>query len=77
MAQAANSQRDLSGVLEALAGALAGLVPVDLIGVITHERGKARARAIYLGSDPRQPDESHEAYVRRIAGATVALDDTY
>jgi hypothetical protein len=32
VAQAANSQRDLSRVLEAVAGALEGLVPIDLVG---------------------------------------------
>ena len=48
--QAANSQRDLSSVLAALAGALEGLVPVDLIGVVTHTPETVRARAIYFRS---------------------------
>jgi formate hydrogenlyase transcriptional activator len=77
VAQAANSQRDLSKVLEAVAGALAGLVPIDLIGVSTHERGRVRARAIFMSSDPRRPDESHEAYVRRISEAAGGSEDTY
>ena len=77
VAQAANSQRDLSRVLEAVAGALEGLVPIDLIGVITHECAGARARAIFLGSDPRRLGESHEAYVRRISKATGGKEDTY
>ena len=77
VAQAANSQRDLSSVLEAVAGALEGLVPVDLIGVFTHERGGARDRAIYVRSDPRRSDESQEAYVRRISERTGATESTY
>ena len=77
VAQAANAQRDLSAVLEAVAGALEGLVPVDIVGVVTHERGGVRNRAIYLRSDPRRLDESQEAYVRRISDATGGTEDTF
>jgi formate hydrogenlyase transcriptional activator len=77
VAQAANSRRDLSRVLEAVAGALVELLPIDLIGVITHERAGARARAIFLVGDPRRPGESQEAYVRRISEATGGSEDTY
>ncbi len=48
VAQAANSQRDLSRVLQAVADALEGLVPVDLIAVVTHEGGGIRARALHF-----------------------------
>ena len=61
VSQAANSQRDLSSVLEAVADALEGLVPVDVIGVFTHEGGRARTRAIYLRGVPRRPGESQGA----------------
>jgi formate hydrogenlyase transcriptional activator len=77
VAQATNSQRDLSGVLEAVAGALEKLVPVDMVGVVTHERGGVRNRAMYLRSDPRRLDESQEAYVRRISDATGGREDTF
>jgi hypothetical protein len=33
VAQAANSRRDLSSVLQAVAGGLEGLVPIDLIRI--------------------------------------------
>jgi formate hydrogenlyase transcriptional activator len=77
VAQATNSQRDLSGVLEAVATALEGLVPVDMVGVVTHERGGVRNRAMYVRSDPRRSDESQEAYVRRISDATGGREDTF
>ena len=69
VAQAANSRRDLSSVLDAVASALEGLVPVDLIGVVTHEPEAVRARAIYFRSAPRGSGESQDAYVRRFSEA--------
>ena len=42
VAQAANSRRDLSSVLDAVAGALEDLVPIDLISVVTHEPATVR-----------------------------------
>jgi hypothetical protein len=48
VAQAANSRRDLSSVLDAVASALEDLVPIDLIGVVTHEPAWVRARAIHF-----------------------------
>src|SRR5512139_1987549 len=77
VAKAAHSRRDLSSVLQAVAGALEGLVPVDMVGVVTHERGGVRNRAIHLRSDPRRSDESQEAYVRRISDATGGTEDTF
>jgi hypothetical protein len=61
VAQAANSLRDLSSVLDTEAGALEGLVPIDLIGVITHQPTGIRLRAVYLRSTPRRSDESQAA----------------
>jgi signal transduction histidine kinase len=67
VAQAANSRRDLSSVLDAVAGALEELVPIDLIGVVTHERDVARARAIHICRAPRGPGETHGEYVVRFS----------
>ena len=77
VSQAANSQRDLSSVLAAVAGALEGLVPVDLIGVVTHERETVRARAIYFRSAPRASGESQDAYVQRFSEAAGATGDKW
>jgi formate hydrogenlyase transcriptional activator len=77
VAQAANSQRDLSSVLQAVAGALEGLVPVDGLLVFTYEGGRARMRAIYLRGAPRRSGESQQAYLRRFSEATGAADGTY
>ena len=76
-AQAANSQRDLSRVLAAVAGALKGLVSVDGLLVFTYEGGRARMRAIYLRGAPRRSCESQQAYLRRFSEATGAADGTY
>jgi signal transduction histidine kinase len=75
VAQAANSCRDLSSVLDAVAGALQHLVSVDLIAVVTHERDFARARAIHFRRAPRGPAESHAGYVLRIAESTGGARD--
>jgi formate hydrogenlyase transcriptional activator len=75
VAQAANSRRDLSSVLDVVASALEGHVPIDLIGVVTHGPETVRARAIYHRSAPRASGESQKAFVRRFseaAGATGA-----
>jgi formate hydrogenlyase transcriptional activator len=77
VSQAANSQRDLSSVLQAVAGALEGLVPVDGLFVFTYEGGSARNRAIYLRGAPRRSGESQQAYLRRFSEATGSADDTY
>src|SRR5262245_18674263 len=59
VAQAAHSRPDLSSVLDAVASALEGLVAVDLIAVVTHEReGVIRARAFYFRGHPRHSGES-------------------
>jgi GAF domain-containing protein len=75
VAQAANSRRELSSVLDVVASALEGHVPIDLIGVVTHGPETVRARAIYHRSAPRASGESQKAFVRRFseaAGATGA-----
>jgi formate hydrogenlyase transcriptional activator len=78
VAQAANSCRDLSSVLEVVAGALHELVPIDLIGVVTHERGDTvRARAVHFCHAPRAPDESHDAYVVRFSESFGGTGDSW
>jgi formate hydrogenlyase transcriptional activator len=77
VAQAANSRRDLSSVLDAVAGALEDLVPIDLIGVVTHEPASVRARAIHFRSAPRGCGESQDAYVRRFSEASGATEDRW
>jgi len=77
VAQAANSRRDLSSVLDAVATALEELVPVDLIGVVTHEAEAVRARAIYFRRAPRGSGESQDAYVRRFSEAYGATGDSW
>ena len=77
VSEAANSQRDLSSVLEAVAGALEGLVSVDGIMVFTYEGERYRNRAIYLRGVPRRSGESQQAYLGRFADTIKASDDTY
>jgi formate hydrogenlyase transcriptional activator len=77
VAQAANSRRELSSVLDVVATALEDLVPVDLIGVVTHEPEKVRARAIYFRSAPRGSGESQDAYVRRFSESYGAAGDSW
>jgi formate hydrogenlyase transcriptional activator len=78
VAQAANSCRDLSSVLEVVAGALEELVPIDLIGVVTHERGDTvRARAIHFCRAPRDPGESQDAYVVRFSESFGGTRDSW
>ena len=61
--------------MAALAAALEGLVPVDLIAVVKHEGGAIRVHALHFGSAPRRSDESQEAYVGRFTEATGAMAD--
>jgi len=78
VSQAANSQRDLTSVLEAVADALDEIVPIDLVGVLTHEPAGVRVRGLCFRADPRLPGESQAAYVHRITEATGAKEeDTY
>jgi formate hydrogenlyase transcriptional activator len=77
VAQEANSRRDLSSVLDVLASAFEGLVPIDLLGVVTHGPETVRARAIYHRGAPRAPGESQEAYVRRFSEAAGATGDQW
>jgi formate hydrogenlyase transcriptional activator len=77
VAQAANARRDLSSVLDAVAGALEDLVPIDLIGVVTHEPAWVRARAIYFRRAPRDSGETQDAYVRRFSEASGATGDRW
>jgi len=77
VAQAANSCRDLSSVLEVVAGALRELVPIDLIGVVTHEGDSVKARGIHFRRAPRGPGESHEAYVVRFSESFGGKGDSW
>jgi formate hydrogenlyase transcriptional activator len=77
VAHAANSHRDLSGVLQAVAGALEGLVSVDGLGVFTYEGDRARIRAAYYRVVPRRAGESQEAYLRRFSEATGGVEGTH
>ncbi len=78
VSQAANAQRELTSVLEAAAGALDEIVPIDLIGVLTHEPAGVRVRGLCFRGDPRLPGEGHAVYVHRITEATGAKgEDTY
>jgi formate hydrogenlyase transcriptional activator len=76
VAEAANSRRDLTSVLEAMAAGLEPLVAVDLMGVVTHEGEDARARAIYVRSDPRGSRKSPE-YIRRFSERTGGSGDRW
>jgi formate hydrogenlyase transcriptional activator len=69
VAEAANSRLDLSTVLDAVAGALGKLVPIDAIGVITLKGETLRPLAIHNPQDPRREDESQHDYVRRVSEA--------
>ena len=75
VSQAANARRELSSVLEAVMDALEGLVPVDLIGVVTRGPGGLRALAAHFRSVPRRPGESHGAYVERLSEATGVREE--
>ena len=78
VSQAANAQRELTSVLEAVAGALDAIVPIDLIGALTHEPAGVRARGLCLRGNPRLPGESPATYVHRITEATGAMgEDTF
>jgi len=77
VAQAAHSRRDLSSVLNAVATALEELVPIDLIGVVTHEREAVRARAIHFRNAPRGSGESQDDYVRRFSEGAGAAEDRW
>src|SRR5512145_3425477 len=76
VAEAANSWRDRSSVLDSVAGALEGLVSVDAVGVLTREGEASRPIAVHLRSNARREDEPHHAYVQRVVEETGGLDET-
>jgi len=55
VSEAANAQRDLAAVLDAVARALKPFVPVDAIGAITIDGETARAHAIHIEGVDRRP----------------------
>jgi len=74
VAQAANSRRDLSSVVDAVAAALRELVPLDVIGVVTHEREGLRALAGHFPALPRSAGETHAGYVARLSKKLATED---
>jgi formate hydrogenlyase transcriptional activator len=69
VAQAANSRRDVSSVMDAVAGALEKLVTIDMIGVVTREGAGLRPLGVYFRGAPRRPGENHGSYVDRMSQA--------
>jgi len=65
VSEAANAQRDLSGVLEAVARALKPFVPVDAIAAITIEGDVARTHALHIEGVQRRPGEPVEETMAR------------
>jgi formate hydrogenlyase transcriptional activator len=65
VSEAANAQRDLAAVLDAVARALKPFVPVDAIGAITIDGDMARAHAIHIEGVQRRSGESVDELVVR------------
>ncbi|HET9793906.1 MAG TPA: sigma 54-interacting transcriptional regulator [Thermoanaerobaculia bacterium] len=65
VSEAANAQRDLAAVLEAVARALKPFVPVDAIAAITIEGDVARTHAIHIEGVERRPGEPVEETMAR------------
>lgn len=68
IAEAANRHLELSRVLDSAVAALADLVPIDAIGLMTREGEVFRPLAAYHRDVHRRDDESDLAYARRLAG---------
>lgn len=75
VAEAANSRRDLSSLLDIVANALHDRVPIDVIGLMTRKGEELRPLAVYFRSNPRRADEPNHAYVQRISEATASERD--
>ena len=65
VSEAANAQRDLAGVFEAVARALKPFVPVDAIAAITIDGDLARTHAIHIEGVERRPGEPVEETMAR------------
>ena len=65
VSEAANAQRDLAGVLEAVARALKPFIPVDAIAAITIDGGVARTHALHVEGVERRPGEPVEETMAR------------
>ncbi len=63
--EAINSERELQGMLAAVADVLVPAVPMDGIGLIAFEIEKPRPYAIHVVGSPRREDESVEDLIRR------------
>jgi len=68
VSEAANAQRDLAAVLDAVARALKPFVPVDAIGAITIDGEMARAHAIHIEGVDRRAGESVDELMARALG---------
>ena len=66
ISEAANAHLDLSALLDAVALALEGLVPIDNIGVIGCEAGVAKSISGHVRATPRRSDEPEGTYVDRV-----------
>ena len=65
VSEAANAQRDLAAVLEAVVRALKPFVPVDAIGAITVDGTIARAHAIHIEGVGHRPGEAIDEMMAR------------
>ncbi len=74
IAEAANRHLDLSRVLDSVALALGGLVPIDALGVITRDGEAFRVLAAYHRDLRPAEDESDLAYARRLTGDALERD---
>jgi formate hydrogenlyase transcriptional activator len=69
VAEATNAHLDLSSVLDAVSEALAQLVPVDVLALVTRDGEVARMLGGHVGPQPRRSDEAAEAYFERAVPA--------
>jgi len=69
ISEAANRHLELSRVLDSVATALQGLVPIDAVGVMTREGEVLRPLAAYHREVSRDDGETEAAYLRRLTKA--------
>ena len=66
ISEAANRHLELSRVLDSVAAALHGLVPIDGVGLMTREGEVFRPVAVYHRNVSRGDRETELAYIRRV-----------
>jgi len=77
VAEAANAERELSGVLEAVVGALEGTLSVDGAAVVTIDGERLNPHAIFVRGVERQAGESfNEVLARSLDVPTTELSET-